>query len=818
MAEGLQRLPPPLHIQTTGGGNTKSSNPSPSISATNSPTASSVTTTASTTTASGHIKKRTRASRPKVRTGCITWIDSKIRRVKCGEEKPACLRCTSTGRTCDGYDKGSSSAYARYRSSPADPTRTAELAKVEFVKACQWSEALRSMRRIAPADIDGTDTEKRFFGRFRSNSSTWFDPSTPQHLSHYTVFWNKVISPSTNCCQDEAVKHAVVALGAAHMLVQFPDQKVLDGFTRDALEVFVIQQYNKSIAKLQRHVGSTGPDSVRITLICCLAFIFLETVRSKHSVAVTHLVNGLRILQSMPFSVFDCLSDTSIFVWPPLGTSHQRDGLEMPDIIRLFARLEVTSCFFTTAIHPVVSEKSYVSRVYDDGASLQTAEGPTVISDTKEARKLMATFQHDTMAFLHKLSASTIRPEGRQSACLRARAKRLGPIISEFFARFGSIAPNTPDLYILLLDLLYFKTALFLVSRIPSLPPKRPPMFPPSLALNPFLISYTPPTPLPAAPSPRTSHPNLSLSSLQQGIIEADDEEGDAEQEMEWECLLHDMLSLARILTTSPIGQKMRPWSRSTTVTMTSKHQSPSTHSSFSSQVKISVPVPGAPIPAPAPAPAPVITTIKKEPSPPVAVLSSVVPTTTAAQDSTNNSNNNNNNNNNNDDDNNPKPTTDTLLSGPLYTIALHTTNHITKNKAVDLLVENINPCSLTSQQTMGTSPTPNKSWEGMGMGMGMKEVVKGVIEQERQVIEEGGWMGLINSRGGRGGKWYDAPRELSGGVGGLPRVWDALVGGGDGDRGGGDGEDNEGIGEGGFNEVIEGRGRSWSGSQGGGW
>ncbi|KAK0666086.1 hypothetical protein QBC41DRAFT_398947, partial [Cercophora samala] len=635
MAEGLQRLPPPLHIQTGGGNTTKSSNPSPSISATNSPTVSTITTT-STTTASGQIKKRTRASRPKVRTGCITWYVERtlknddgtrrgfdrIRRVKCGEEKPACLRCTSTGRTCDGYDKGSSSAYARYRSSPADPTRTAELAKVEFVKACQWSEALRSMRRIAPADIDGTDTEKRFFARFRSSSSTWFDPSTPQYLSHYTVFWNKVISPSTNCCQDEAVKHAVVALGAAHTLVQFPNQKVLDGFTRDALEVFVIQQYNKSIAKLQRHVGSTGPDSVKITLICCLAFIFLETVRSNHSVAVTHLVNGLRILQSMPFNVFDCLSDTSIFVWPPLGTSHQRDGLEMPDIIQLFARLEVTSCFFTTAIHPVISEKSYVSRVYDDGASLQTAEGPIVVSDTKEARKLMATFQHDTMAFLYKLSASTIRPEGRQSACLQARAKRLGPIISEFFARFGSITPNTPDLYILLLDLLYFKTALFLVSRIPALPPKRPPLFPPSLALNPFLISYTPPTPMPP-PSPHTSQPHLSVTSLQQGIIEADDdsdEDGDPEQEMEWESLLHDMLTLARTLTTSPIGQKMRPWScqsHTTTTTTTTggvlKHRSMSkTHS----QVKISVPVPGAPIPAPAPPPQ-TVTTIKKEPSPP---------------------------------------------------------------------------------------------------------------------------------------------------------------------------------------------------------
>ncbi|KAJ5993170.1 hypothetical protein N7451_008894 [Penicillium sp. IBT 35674x] len=44
--------------------------------------------------------KKTRSSRPKVRTGCITC---KARRVKCDETKPACVRCTTTGRRCDGY-------------------------------------------------------------------------------------------------------------------------------------------------------------------------------------------------------------------------------------------------------------------------------------------------------------------------------------------------------------------------------------------------------------------------------------------------------------------------------------------------------------------------------------------------------------------------------------------------------------------------------------------------------------------------------------------------------------------------------------------
>lgn len=44
--------------------------------------------------------RRSRASRPKVKTGCLTC---KSRRVKCDEAKPGCLRCVRFGHKCEGY-------------------------------------------------------------------------------------------------------------------------------------------------------------------------------------------------------------------------------------------------------------------------------------------------------------------------------------------------------------------------------------------------------------------------------------------------------------------------------------------------------------------------------------------------------------------------------------------------------------------------------------------------------------------------------------------------------------------------------------------
>ncbi len=80
----------------------------------------------------------------------------------------------------------------------------------------------------------------------------------------------------------EAVKHAVVALGAAHELFTFPNAQEISGFPRERIEVFVIKQYNESIAQLSRYVASTSTENIHVTITCCLIFICLETLRQNH--------------------------------------------------------------------------------------------------------------------------------------------------------------------------------------------------------------------------------------------------------------------------------------------------------------------------------------------------------------------------------------------------------------------------------------------------------------------------------------------------------------------------------------------------------
>ncbi|KAH8912647.1 hypothetical protein BR93DRAFT_90890 [Coniochaeta sp. PMI_546] len=412
--------------------------------------------------------KRKRASKPKVRTGCITC---KIRRVKCGEEKPACVRCTSTGRTCDGYDKG-----VPPRNRTLEFQRSAETAKIEFIKAYQWNEALRSMRPIA-ADIDGTESEKKFFRRFRLLATD----GLTNHVCHFTTFWSRVTPQISH--QDEAVKHAVIALGAAYQIFQLSphEQKYekkhdkalhtgsSDEFTHENLEVFTIQQYNKSISKLQRHVGSSSPESIQVTLICCLAFICLETLRGHHEAAVTHLINGLNILQSLPPREFDFLADLS-------GSDNQgrpraqpySAQCDMRDIIDLFGRLEISACFFASGLRPIVAERGYAHRRLDDGTC---SKYPSEFYSPRQAHRAYTYFLRDVLARLYETSQEpptspfwSDPAQQRQQECLRLRAARLDVLVQQFLTGPYAPQPDSDEHYCIYLDLLHFRAAQILLA------------------------------------------------------------------------------------------------------------------------------------------------------------------------------------------------------------------------------------------------------------------------------------------------------------------------------------------------------------------
>ncbi|KAK2776238.1 hypothetical protein FQN53_002769 [Emmonsiellopsis sp. PD_33] len=218
----------------------------------------------------------------------------RIRRIKCDEAKPSCVRCTSTGRKCDGY--------------APEPLSKKELA---LVLETQSQQKLLSRRQNAassfmppaqppvyPACAD--ETERQYLDFFRSDtariSGGLFSPS----------FWEAVVLQISHT--EPAIRHGIIALGALHKKIEL---EVAEGAGRPQAEatqeraLYAMKHYGKAVgyakklladaeAAHNRHEQANNRD---VAFIACIIFVCYENLAGNYATATMHLRSGLRILE-----------------------------------------------------------------------------------------------------------------------------------------------------------------------------------------------------------------------------------------------------------------------------------------------------------------------------------------------------------------------------------------------------------------------------------------------------------------------------------------------------------------------------------------
>ncbi|KAM3074283.1 hypothetical protein ACMFMG_002903 [Clarireedia jacksonii] len=196
-----------------------------------------------------------------VRTGCRTC---KIRRVKCDEDKPFCKKCTSTGRSCDGYEI---LADLKKRTlAKKSPSISLELASV-IVEDPMEQQML---------DFFRTFTAPELSGKFAIE------------------FWEKRILQAATI--EPSIRHIILALGAIHKHYCERHQKSVpyDGLT----QAFAFRQYTEAISTLRNSIVN-DPQSLDVTLISCILLICFDCLVEDHASAMVHLNSGLRILDDI---------------------------------------------------------------------------------------------------------------------------------------------------------------------------------------------------------------------------------------------------------------------------------------------------------------------------------------------------------------------------------------------------------------------------------------------------------------------------------------------------------------------------------------
>ncbi|KEY73563.1 hypothetical protein S7711_09823 [Stachybotrys chartarum IBT 7711] len=319
-------------------------------------------------------------------------------------------------------------------------------------------------------DIDGTETERSLFHKFKVAA----DIGLSLHVCDCTSFWNRLALRLAH--QEDAVKHALVALGAAYQRYRVVERATDDngGAQISELETLTIIQYNKALFNLRQQVAKQLPQSVELTLICCLLFLCLENLRSSYVGALDHLKYGLRVIVSL-VDLQDCYGLVTRRIAPQRDDNQTTSGSyftrrDWRDLILQFRRSEVCASAFSNSLEPLIALKLYNISRFDDGRITYASE----FSSLAAAHDAAFSYTSDVYARAwevrnHKGDIEFWRNPRVQheQQCLRGRGRRLVTKYARFMSSRIAPGPGTAEHFSGYVDLILLKCAQIILEKIP---------------------------------------------------------------------------------------------------------------------------------------------------------------------------------------------------------------------------------------------------------------------------------------------------------------------------------------------------------------
>ncbi|OWO98781.1 transcription factor Cys [Marssonina coronariae] len=313
----------------------------------------------------GNVVKQRRASRPKVKTGCS---NCKIRRVKCDEARPQCLKCVKSGRPCEGYPahkrtvdfaipiaprpelepRASVLAASPASAAPQKQHHLARPPRMPRKKTAivlnsavqhhppQQTPQLPSPTVYRPGGLIFDAQESQYFQVFRTH--------TASELSGFfdSEFWQRSVLQESH--SEASIRHAVVALGALYKTLETaaesppgsPDNGTFD--TAPSHYSFALQQYGKALKRLRESLANNEKRSDRTTLISIVLFTCFQSFTGDHRAAIKQIQYGLGLLEERRQN-----SDQPLI--------RRKEEIVEDELVQIFTRLAVQAKSYDMAFH-----------------------------------------------------------------------------------------------------------------------------------------------------------------------------------------------------------------------------------------------------------------------------------------------------------------------------------------------------------------------------------------------------------------------------------------------------------------------------------
>ncbi|KAL5049326.1 hypothetical protein BDW71DRAFT_204591 [Aspergillus fruticulosus] len=337
----------------------------------------------------GTMKKGTRKSMPKVRTGCLTC---KQRRVKCDEGKPACRNCERTGRRCEGYPRPAPAPTPAGDSSLQVQGRPQQITVYNLPFKVPGSQADRQLLHFYTCEAAG-------------GLSSFSAPT----------LWTKLILQRSH--HQPVVRHALVTLSALY-------RDYLQGGNR--VQASASHAAMQRIAKCHRQLRLylRSPDaSADIALICSILFFAFETLIGDCNTATQHLDNGLQLLKR-------CQMQRAL-------NKSAHDEL-LPHLMFTFSRLDIHASTFDDDRIPILT------LVSPEETSGLTHAVPSSLSSVDEAETVATKLQNWLMHHLIAHVAHKHKPLDEFPRGLLRERFVLYQQFERFFFAFAALLSSLP--------------------------------------------------------------------------------------------------------------------------------------------------------------------------------------------------------------------------------------------------------------------------------------------------------------------------------------------------------------------------------------
>ncbi|KAE9363114.1 hypothetical protein N431DRAFT_423591 [Stipitochalara longipes BDJ] len=317
-------------------------------------------------------KKRSRKPHNKTKSGCTTC---KKRRLKCGEEKPACLRCTRFGLQCEGYSI--LKVYSQRKNPSPEkallPRNTSEAVITSSVSGGSSCSTPTKKTRIS---IDQALCSFPSAPRFKSPQEYRFHQlfciKVADELSGFfpTNIWRHCVLQAAEA--EPFIFDAVVAVGALHKIINdAPDLKDVEAHRRASHEHnFALERYQNSLGCMRKALVD-GKMDARTALIACLLTVCFDNLYGNRGTAVFNMLSGVKLAKQIAQPT--AKGAESAPTTNPTAASVEKE------LVAMFTRLDITSMVFID--HRPADEH----RMMKDSLDQATEALPWVYSALEEA-------------------------------------------------------------------------------------------------------------------------------------------------------------------------------------------------------------------------------------------------------------------------------------------------------------------------------------------------------------------------------------------------------------------------------------------------